>query len=121
MLRRIIALCVIFSLIGCTSLQKIEPISYGSISDEVTTGDEIIITFFDGSRVSKTVVTVTQEGIFVKSPNGSILISYSEVRKIEKRSVSSGKTAGSLLLGTLLVLLVIGLAGAELMDELGSD
>ncbi len=118
---RIIVIMMLFALVGCTSLKPVIPVSYRSIQQNIGVGDELVITLVDGGKRIETFVAATPEGLYVKSPAGSVFFAFSQIQKIEKRAESGGSTVGYILLGTALGLLLIVAAGSELMRELGSD
>lgn len=102
MFRSIVAMFTAFCLLACTSMRPIDAATASSVRAAVKVGDEVSVSATNGKSYLLVLTAVDDEKIVGTGDNKKVTIRYAQIKSIEVRKISAGKTAG-LTVGVLAV------------------
>lgn len=105
------ALC----LVSCTSMRPLPSGEPKTVQQSVKVGDEVSVVATNGKTYLLVLTAVDDEKIVGTGDNKKVSIRYEQIKSIEVRRVSAGKTAGlttGILVGAFLVFVGLIAAGA---------
>ena len=108
MFRSVIAVFTAFCLVACTSMRPIDATRPESVRATVRVGDEVSVNASNGKTYLLVLTAVDDEKIVGTGDNKKVTIRYEQIKSIEVRKVSAGKTAG----------LTLGVIGAILLTAI---
>jgi len=109
----IVYLVLIAFATGCTTMRPLAESNAQSLASQVAVGDKIRITRNDLSEVEFKVSAISDKGI---SGDG-VYVDYSDIRQVQVRQFSAGKTAG--LVVAIVAVVAIAINSTEsLVDSL---
>ncbi len=109
----IIYLVLIAFTAGCTTMQSLPATDAQSLASQIEVGDKIKIIRNDLTDVTFEVGAVSDEGI---SGDG-VFVAYSDIRQVQIRQSSTGKTVG--LVAAIVLILGAAIAGSNISSGYG--
>ena len=100
----IIYLVLVAFTAGCTTMRPLPATDAQSLANEIEVGDKIKISRNDYTDVTFKVSAVSDEGI---SGDG-VFVAYSDIRQVQVRQSSTGKTVGLVVAVGLAIAIAIG-------------
>lgn len=105
MFRLLVAAFASLSLLACTSMQTVRSTEKAALRKTVKVGDEVQVDATNGKRYLLVLTVVDDEKIIGLGDNKKVTIRYGQIKAMEVRKVSAGKTAG----------LTVGVVAASLL------
>ncbi len=104
-----IALLLSISLLACTSMRPIPASDRQAVRTAVKVGDEVSVVATNGKTYLLVLTTVEDDKIVGTGDNKKVTIRYEQIKSIEVRKVSAGKTVGltAAIIGVTLVALIV--------------
>lgn len=116
-IRMTVILMTVFALAGCTSMRAMD-ISEANFTEQLETGDHLIITEKSGRIVDMTFAQVDGNVLFGSEHNNglsSVEVEIDQILQIEIEKISGAKTTGAVVGGIVLLPIVAVGAGLAVM------
>lgn len=96
MLQRMTALLLASCLIGCTSVRVWEQPSAETLHQQLTVGDDAVITTDSGKRYALRITALKDDALLGRdADNQQYKVHFNAIRSVEHRRISVGKTTGA--------------------------
>lgn len=118
---RLMLICVlVISLVGCSTMQAVQPVTASSVRSEIEVGDQVELSLKEGKALTLTVVRVSDDALFGTDAGGRKLSArFADIQALRVKRTSALKTGGVVIAALYVVgVAVIYMAGKAIGDSL---